>query len=141
MNTKKTIGILVIGICIFAVFAPYMFTKLRASAKIHATSGVYVFNRASDGARYTCDLRANGVYLGGLEITNAPGSIIGNGGDIPAAITRSGNGATGLHGLPGKWEVRGGKIYVFIDGRKADEFMIQGHDLVTSDGAIYVRAK
>jgi hypothetical protein len=140
MNTKKAIRILVMGICIFAVIALslYISMKVGASAKIHATSGVYVFNRASDGARFTCDLRANGVCFGSLEIPGTEYSAVG--GDIPAALIRGGNGATGAHGLESKWEIRNGKVYLFTDGHKSAELVIQGRNLM-KDGFTYVRAE
>jgi hypothetical protein len=130
MKTKYTVGIVMIGLALAAT----LFVAKKQSAV-----GVYTFNRASDGARYTCDLRANGVFFGSLEIPGTKYSTIG--GDIPAALTRSGNGATGAHGLESKWEIRNGNVYLFTDGQKSGELVIQGRNLVTPDGFTYVRAK
>ena len=144
MNTKKTIEFLVIGICIVAIIALYISMRVRTpqtpqQKAAQATSGVYTFNRASDGVRFTCDLRSDGVCFTGLEIPGTNYSTIG--GDIPTALTRDGNGAKGGHGLEGKWEVRDGKVYLFTDGRKSAELVIQGRNLVTPDGFTYVRAE
>jgi hypothetical protein len=131
MKTKYAVGIVIIGLALAAT----LFVAKKQSAV-----GVYTFNRASDGVRFTCDLRANGVYFGSLEIPGTNYSAIG--GDIPAALTRSGNGATGAHGLEGKWEVRHGKVYLFIDGHKSGtKLVIQDRSLVTPDGFTYVRAE
>jgi len=145
MNTKKTIGFLVIGICIVAIIELYICMRMRTpqtpqQKAAQATSGVYTFYRASDGARFTCDLRSDGLYFGSLEIPGTNYSTIG--GDIPAALTRGGNGATGAHGLEGKWEIRNGEVYLFIDGHKSGaELVIQGRNLVTPDGFTYVRGE
>ena len=104
-----------------------------------ATSGVYIFNRASDGVRFTCDLRSDGVCFTGIEIPGTNYSTIG--GDIPAALIRSGKGATGLHGLESKWEIRRGRVFLFTDGQKSGELVIQGRNLVTPDGYTYVRGE
>jgi hypothetical protein len=108
-------------------------------ARNQSVVGVYTFNRASDGASFTCDLRANGVCFGSLEIPGTHYSTIG--GDIPAALIRGGNGATGARGLEGKWETRNGKVYLFIDGQESAELLIQGRNLVTPDGFTYVRSE
>ena len=110
-----------------------------AQAKIQGTSGFYTFNRASDGVRFTCDLRPDGICFLGLEIPGTNYST--SGGDIPAAVTRDRNGAKGGHGLEGKWQVRDDKAYLITDGQQSAEFVIQGRNLVTPDGAPYVRAE
>jgi hypothetical protein len=129
VKTKYAVGIVVIGLALAATLF---------AAKKQSVVGVYTFNRAGDGARYTCDLRANGICFGSLEIPGTNYSCIG--GDIPAALIRSGNGATGASGLELKWEIRNGRIYLFTDGQKSGELVIQGRNLVTPDGFIYVRA-
>ena len=145
MNTKKNIGILVIGICIIASITLFISMpawiqrQMAAQAKIQGTSGVYAFNRASDRVRFTCELRRSGVCFLGLEIPGTNYSTMG--GDIPAAVTRDGTGLKGGHGLEGKWEVRDDKVYLFTDGQQSAEFVIQGRNLVTVDGASYVRAE
>jgi len=142
MGTKHTLKTLLIGICLFAVFALSlkMFMKARASARIHAAAGAYVFNRAGDGAKFTCDLQSNGVYFGSLEIPGTNHYTLS--GEIPTALTRSGNGPTGARGLAGKWELRNGNVYLVIDGQKSGTTLVmQDRNLVTPDGFTYVRAK
>jgi hypothetical protein len=111
----------------------------RIRAQLRTYSGVYVFSRASDGVKYTCDLRQDGVCFLGVEILGTSYST--SQGDITAALTRDGSGRKRQDGYKGRWEIRDGRVYLFTDGELSNDLAIQGRNLVTDDGALYARAE
>ena len=145
-RAKQTILILVVGTCLLALITVSVFLLVRASrqaGQVHAQallrffSGFYVFDRESDGVRYTCDLKPDGACLLGVEI---PGGSYSKGqGDVPGAVTCDGSGRKLQDGLKGKWEIHNNKVCLFVDGRLSAELVIQGNDLMANEGARYVR--